>query len=101
MVSDKIGKQLHDQFTRGKSLSAEEQSLLQEWYDIQDHIENNLLINDENVMENLQMQLDKSLDQLIIVTKQIQEIAAENEALKQEIFELRGQWIQQSSLSFA
>jgi hypothetical protein len=28
MVSDNIGKQLHDQFTRGKSLSSEEQKQL-------------------------------------------------------------------------
>jgi len=35
------------------------------------------------------------------VTKQVQEIAAENETLKREIHELRGQWVQQSRLSLA
>jgi len=101
MVSDNIGKQLHDQFTRGKSLSSEEQSLLQEWYGIQDSLENNLLINDENILKTVQIQLDSALDQLMIVTKRVQEMAAENEALKQEVLELRGQWVQQSSMSFA
>jgi len=39
MVSDEIGKQLHNRATRGEVLSAEEQAHLEEWYATQDRAE--------------------------------------------------------------
>ncbi|MEN8217599.1 MAG: hypothetical protein ABFS56_14765 [Pseudomonadota bacterium] len=103
MESDNLAKQLHDKFTRGKPLSSEEQTLLEEWYTHHDDIENNILVNyyDKTRVESLQNQVNTALSQLMTVTKRVQEIAAENETLKREIHELRGHWVQQSRLSLA
>jgi hypothetical protein len=43
MISDDTVKQLHDRFTRGEPLSAEEQARLEEWYAEQDTAENHIL----------------------------------------------------------
>jgi uncharacterized coiled-coil DUF342 family protein len=96
MESDNLAKQLHDKFTRGKPLSSEEQTLLEEWYTHHDDIENNILVNyyDKTRVENLQNKVNTALSQLMTVTKRVQEIAAENETLKREIHELRGHWVQ-------
>ena len=39
MVSDELGKQLHDRATRGEALSPEEQAQLKDWYATQDRAE--------------------------------------------------------------
>jgi peptidoglycan hydrolase CwlO-like protein len=103
MKSDNLAKQLHDKFTRGKPLSSEEQTLLEEWYTHHDEIENNLLVNsyEKTRVESLQNQVNTALNQLMTVTKQVQEIAVENETLKSEVHELREHWVQQSRLSLA
>lgn len=91
MVSNDIGRQLHDRLTRGESISVAEQAQLKSWYDEQDRIETGELGAGVAKKSNttLQAQVDAALAQLAAVTKRIQEIAAENEALRQEIASLR------------
>jgi peptidoglycan hydrolase CwlO-like protein len=97
MVSDELGKQLHDRATRGETLSVEEQRQLDMWYTAQDYAEMAMLNLDtatKNVT-SLQTQVDSVLIQLGIVTKRIQEIAEENESLRKEVAIFRRKLAQQ------
>jgi peptidoglycan hydrolase CwlO-like protein len=93
MVSDDLAKQLHDKATRGESLSPEEQIRLEKWYVLKDNGESETLglSAPEKTLATLQAQVDAALAQLIAVTKRIQEVASENEALRHEIAILRHQ----------
>ncbi|MDM8517215.1 hypothetical protein QUF76_13520 [Desulfobacterales bacterium HSG16] len=51
MLSDETGKALHDRATRGKSLSLEEQKLLEKWYNEQDDAESQLLKSNDNIKD--------------------------------------------------
>ena len=103
MVSDELGKQLHDQATRGGALSTEEQAQLEEWYATQDRAEADEL--DQTVTAKtvtaLRAQIDSALAQIATITKRIQEITEANEALRREIAALRSQLAQQVSLQLA
>jgi len=103
MISDELAKQLHDKSTRGKSLSSEEQSLLEQWYAFQDDAETQTLAksSDESRITILQTQVNTAFIQLMTVTKRIQEMMAENETLKGEIIQLHNQLVQQTTLSLA
>ncbi len=104
MISDELAKQLHDKSTRGKSLSSEEQSLLEQWYAFQDDAETQTLANKssgESRITILQTQVNTAFIQLMTVTKRIQEMMAENETLKGEIIQLHKQLVQQTTLSLA
>lgn len=102
MVTTELGQQLHDRATRGDALSAEEQRQLNEWYEIQDRAEMEMLSRswakrtDESV-ESLRSQIDMALAQIIKITKRIQEIYAENEALRREIATLQRQLAQRTT----
>ena len=100
MISDNLAKQLHDKATRGESLSAEEQSQLENWYALQDNAESNVLslTAAEKTPATLQAQVDVALTQLITVTKRIREIASGNDALRHEIATLRRQLAHLSTL---
>ncbi len=90
MVSDSLGLELHDKATRGQKLSAEEETLLQTWYDEQDRAENALLhLPDKANVASLQAQVETTLAQIITITKQIEETSAENKMLRREITSLR------------
>ena len=93
MTSGNLAKQLHDKATRGESVSAEERSLLEDWYALQDRAEGETLglATDEETLTTLQAQVEAALTQLMTVTKRIQEVASENEALRREISTLRRQ----------
>jgi hypothetical protein len=88
MVSEDQAKQLHDRATRGKPLSAEEYSLLEAWYTLQDSLEQEALglTTTERNVADLRTQIEILMDLLATATKRIQEIAAENDNLRQEIY---------------
>jgi peptidoglycan hydrolase CwlO-like protein len=96
MVSDELAKQLHDRATRGEPLSAQERAQLENWYALQDSAESNTLglAATEKTLSTLQTQVDSALAQLTTVTKRMQEIASENEALRREVADLRRQLAQ-------
>lgn len=93
MIRDETGKQLHDKASRGESLTAEEQAQLTAWYVAQDAAEADLLPQPavEVDLEALQRQVDAASTQLTAVTERIQQVAAENNDLRQEIIRLRQQ----------
>ena len=103
MISDDLARQLHDESTRGESLSAEERSLLENWYALQDRIESDTLglIADEKALTTLQAQVEAALIQLVTVTERIQKIASENKALRREIAILRHQLAHRPALQLA
>ncbi|MEW6210349.1 MAG: hypothetical protein AB1631_18425 [Acidobacteriota bacterium] len=99
MISDELGKQLHDRSTRGEVLTAEEESQLNEWYAAQDQAEIELLrLNPRDDSTNqLQAQVNSAITQLATVTRRIQEITAENDSLRTEIKSLHQQLISRTS----
>ena len=100
MISDDLGKALHDRLTRGEQLSNEEQDQLEGWYEYQDNLERNILgtTAEKKTTAKLQSQIEATLTQLIATTNRIQEIASENEMLRQEISSLRHQLVDSSTL---
>jgi septal ring factor EnvC (AmiA/AmiB activator) len=99
MVSDELGKQLHDRATRGEALSPEEQAQLKDWYATQDRAEADQLgfTATAETVDLLQAQIDSAVAQLATITRRIQEIATENKALRREIAALGRQLAQQDS----
>jgi hypothetical protein len=103
MTSDDFSKELHDRSTRGETLSPKEQAQLKSWYALQDEIEDNILgaTTSEKTKATMQAQIETTLRQLMVVTGRIQEVASENEALRQEIISLRRQLANLSSVQQA
>ena len=95
MISDDLGKVLHDRATRGLTLSIEEQAQLQRWYDEQDAQEAAMYaaVPEVTGVVRLQAQIDMTLTQLMNMTRRIQDVMLENKALRQEIEGLRRQLI--------
>ncbi|MEK7142436.1 MAG: hypothetical protein AAB571_06205 [Chloroflexota bacterium] len=93
MITDAIGKQLHDRATRDEPLTAQEQTQLKEWYTTHDKAEMKLLGLNESMITrmSLQEQVTAALEQLSAATKRLQELAEENETLRRENATLRQQ----------
>jgi hypothetical protein len=75
MISDELGRQLHDRSTRGESLSIEEEQQLNSWYDQQDEIESRLILSRVTPgrdLSELQTQIEASLSELESVLHRIQ-----------------------------
>ncbi len=91
MVSDKLGKQLHDWATRGEKLSASERAQLTAWYRAQDAAESITLAlpDDFTPSPGLREQITNIMQQLTNVTQTIQTLEKENAALRSEIATLR------------
>ena len=91
MNANELGERLHDKATRGAPLTGEEQSQLQTWYAQQDAAETGSLIraSSREDVSRLRGQVQAALTQLGTVTHQIQEIAAGNETLRNEVAALR------------
>ncbi|MGH7597088.1 MAG: hypothetical protein ACREOI_12095 [bacterium] len=96
MVSNELGKQLHDRATRGDALSPDEKAQLEEWYKTQDRDELAVLGLSATVkkVKSLQTQVDVTLAQLTTITSRIKKITEENEALRREITALSRQLAQ-------
>src|SRR5205085_1107508 len=82
-----LALQLHDRATRGQTLSAEEQHLLEEWYARQDLEESATLagMRQPQTLTELRSQVDTAVAQLQVVTQQIQALTTENDRVRQEI----------------
>jgi hypothetical protein len=92
MNPNERARQLHDKATRGALLAPAEQAQLQEWYARQDEQERTLLTQPASpTVPALQAQIDAAIAQLGAITQQIQRLAAENEAVRQEVAVLRRQ----------
>ena len=85
---------LHDKYTRGGTLSAEEHAQLKSWYEYQDSLEaQQLNVSAETMggqdLASLKAQIDVALLQLSTVAARIQTVSTENELLRQETERLR------------
>ena len=71
MVSDEVGRKLHDRASRGETLSAEEQAQLEKWYALQDQAEAEVLglTGLTDTVAALQAQIESALAQLAAVTQ--------------------------------
>ncbi|HTU89899.1 MAG TPA: hypothetical protein VMF69_07375 [Gemmataceae bacterium] len=96
MISDDLGKQLHDRATRGKPLSAEERELLAEWYRRLDEEEARLFAKADTTptQSATRTEVDNLLTQLALSAQHMLTVAAENEKLRQEIEDLHRQLAQ-------
>ena len=96
MPTDTLPTQLHDKATRGIPLSADEQAELDAWYAEQDRAENHLLgvTGAPESPADLQAQVEDALNQLLKTTQKIQELTAQNEAVRREITELQRHLVQ-------
>ena len=102
MVSDELGKQLHDRATRGEALSAQERASLETWYAAQDRAELDALdLTTPETVTILQAQVDSVLEQLEAAARRIQELAQENDRLRGEIATLHRRLAQQASVRAA
>lgn len=99
MITDELGKQLHDRVTRGERLSKEEEAWLEAWYAFQDQAEEQALglmtEPQTQILKSLQRQTETALAQLMVAAGRIQEISAENEAIRKDIILLRQQLAKQ------
>jgi hypothetical protein len=94
MISDEMGRKLHDRSTLGEQLTKEEKEQLDAWYANLDAIESKQLADNADPQINLAKlptQIEASLNQLTFVTQRIQQISSENDNLRQEIGVLRQQ----------
>ncbi len=93
MMHDEALKGYHERVTRGETLTFEEQAQLEAWYAAQDRAEEKALglAAKPSSLEALQTQVDTALAQLTIVSRRINEIASENDALRRDINALRQQ----------
>jgi chromosome segregation ATPase len=91
MISDELGRHLHDLATQGERLSAEDQAHLESWYTAQDRAEMEALDLAEMAgdVTIVQTQVESATAQLTAISRRIQKIAAENAALRREISVLR------------
>jgi hypothetical protein len=96
MSTDNLAKQLHDKASRGIVLSAAEQAQLDMWYAKQDQAEGSMLAltTPSHTLTALQTQVDTAVSQLVTVTQRIQELAAQNDALRRDIAVLQRQLAQ-------
>ncbi len=100
MISDEMGRQLHNRSTLGKQITNLEKEQLDAWYAKLDAIENKLLSeNADSQISSAKMpdQIEACLNQLTFVTQRIQQISSENDDLRQEISALRQQLAVQRS----
>jgi hypothetical protein len=91
--AEERARRLHDRATRGLALSAAERAELDAWYAEQDEAER-LLLNmsaSEASAPVLQAQVNEALIRLRAAAEQVQELAAQNEALRGEVSVLQRQ----------
>ncbi|MBC7880127.1 MAG: hypothetical protein H7Y37_02235 [Anaerolineae bacterium] len=92
-ISNELGLQLHDRWTKAEVLTAEEQAQLQVWYQQQDAEEAQNLSPFSTTAETsgLPVQVDIALTQLMTVIQQVRQVTSENEVLRREISALQQQ----------
>lgn len=97
MTHDDLGLSLHDRATRGERLDPVEMGPLEAWYADQDSVEAQALdwTATPVPLDALQSQVDAALGQLTILSRRIQQIARENDALRRDIADLRRQMARQ------
>ena len=93
MISDESAWQLHDKATRGGALSSEERADLDGWYAARDEAEVALFsrTSAEPAVVELRGQVRSTLEQVATLTRTIQQLTSENDALRHDVDALRRQ----------
>ncbi len=93
MISDDQALDLHNRSTRGQALSTVEQAALEAWYAEQDRTELAALRSAQSTgsVSEAQRELEALLARLTSVSAQIQEIVAQNDAIRRDNAALRHQ----------
>lgn len=96
MSTENLVRQLHDSATRGATLSADQQAELDAWYAEHDRAESQLLgLADIQLSPvDLRAQVEEAFNRLLKTAQQVQEITAQNDALRREIGELQRRLVQ-------
>ena len=91
MISDESGQALHDRASRGDPLRPDERVQLDVWLTAHDQAESELL-SPKGVtpaLASLRSQVNSAFEQMSVVTRNIQHLAAENDSLRREVAALR------------
>lgn len=86
---DKNSKQmqrLHQMAVKGEPLTAEEQSTLQNWYEILDSQENSILNNSEPIQSpnELRKNFANITNQVAQISKEVKKLVSQNDKLRKE-----------------
>ena len=95
MIPEESARKLHDRATRGEVLSAEEGAALDRWLAAQDEAEAALLSRKsaELSVAELRAEIKSVLMQVGSTTRTIQQVTAENDALRRDVETLRQQFV--------
>lgn len=93
MTKNERGKALHDKASKGEKLSNEELKLLEQWYAKMDQEESSAfaMAKEPEFERNLKAQIETALAQLVNLSSRIQQVALENDKLRNENEVLRRQ----------
>ncbi len=91
MISDEVGKKLHDKATRGVTLSSADQKRLKIWYKDQDDAEcESLKLSTSLKSETmLQKEIDSILIKIGAANEEISKLSNHNKLLKKDIFKIQ------------
>ncbi|MCY7347851.1 MAG: hypothetical protein LH614_16765 [Pyrinomonadaceae bacterium] len=84
-------QRLHQLAVKGETLTAEEQTALQNWYEISDRKEDSIL-NDSPPIQNsadLRERLADATKQVAVISREIETLVAQNSSLRNENQSLR------------
>ena len=99
MTDPQMALGLHEKVSLGQALSPEEQSLLDDWYALQDGTEQAHVRypTAPPSLDVLRQKIEASLAELVLLSGKIQQFHAQNENLRSENARLQHQLIQQRS----
>jgi chromosome segregation ATPase len=93
MMDDALASALHDRATRGEKLSAQQQDLLDAWYDQRDAVENALLsctsARHSLGIDELKREIDTALARVAAATGHVQRLTRQNAELRRSVVELQ------------
>ncbi len=91
MTGEANTEELHDRMTKGETLSSEEQTALQIWYDEQDRAEDSLFGqgSPNSDTARLREQLNTGLSEVVQAAKEVERLTEQNEILRRENAKLR------------
>lgn len=98
MGAENDGAWLHDKATRGEELSSVEQERLDAWYAAQDAAEGALLAPPivSTTVATLHEQIAATAAELQVAARRVGELAAHNDALREEVAALQQQLVERA-----
>ena len=99
MTPDEQGQRLHDRITRGEVLSADERSLVDQWYARHDADEAAALARSSppQDLSDLRQRVDATVAKVRTITQQIQTLTADTETVRRDVLALQRQLAQRTA----